>query len=164
MRHDECLNATHAVNCFAQVHAIVRSVLGAEIGTDDPLMATGLDSLGVTELRNALQRTTSLALPATVIFDHPTVAALAAYLGALMRPRPAPPSAQQTGDTAMTGLAARPAAAEALFMVASTMRLPRGGADTQPQRLQAADTCAPVPLQRWDIEAQHAAAADEPVR
>jgi len=157
----ECLSRR---GCFAQVHAVVRSVLGAEIGTDDPLMATGLDSLGVTELRNALQRATGLALPATVIFDHPTVAALAAHLGALMLPGPAPPSAQRTGDAAAPGITAQPAAVEPLFVVASTIWMPHGGADNHQQQLRAADACAPVPLQRWDVEARHVATGDQPVR
>ncbi len=142
----------------------MRSVLSAEVGTDDPLMAAGLDSLGATELRNALQRATGLALPATVIFDHPTVAALAAHVGALMLPGPAPPLAQQTGDAAAPGITAQPAAVEPLFVVASTIRLPYDGADTQQQQLRAADTCAPVPLQRWDVEAREATAGNEPVR
>ena len=148
--------------CLAQVHAAVRSVLGAQVGADDPLMAAGLDSLGVTELRNALQRATGLALPATVTFDHPTVAALAAHLATLFLPVPTPQPGRQTERAAVAVLAAQPAAAEPLFVVASTMRLPHGGTDT-PQ-LQAADATAPVPLQRWDVEARDVAAGGEPVR
>ena len=154
-----------------QVHDLVRSVLGAEVGAHDPLMAAGLDSLGATELRNALRRTTGLALPATVVFDHPTVAALAAHLATFL-PAPAGLTPQNGGQTenailagnvlrAQAAPAGQPAGSEPLFVVASDMRLP-GGADTQ--HLQAADACAPVPLLRWEVEARQANTGDDAVR
>ncbi len=42
--------------------------------------AAGVDSIGAVELRNALESRTSLRLPATLIFDHPTSDALSMHL------------------------------------------------------------------------------------
>jgi NADPH:quinone reductase-like Zn-dependent oxidoreductase/NADP-dependent 3-hydroxy acid dehydrogenase YdfG len=49
-----------------------------------PLKALGLDSLMALELRNRLEAVTVLDLPATVIWNHPSVTLLAAHLAARM--------------------------------------------------------------------------------
>jgi hypothetical protein len=51
-------------------------------------MEAGLDSLGAVELKNSLATRYSLDLPATLTFDYPTVAALAAYIGNNLSPVP----------------------------------------------------------------------------
>ena len=49
-------------------------------------MQAGLDSLGAVELRNALMAEFGIAVSATVAFDHPTPAALAAHVAATLAP------------------------------------------------------------------------------
>ena len=49
-------------------------------------MQAGLDSLGAVELRNALTAEFGIAVSATVAFDHPTPAALAAHVATTLAP------------------------------------------------------------------------------
>jgi acyl transferase domain-containing protein/acyl carrier protein len=73
---------------------VVRSAVAAVLGHTDPgdidadrgLLDLGFDSLTAVELRNSLQRTTGLRLPVTLLFDHPTSRAVAAYLDTLVAP------------------------------------------------------------------------------
>ena len=64
------------------------NVLGLQSTTPvDPRMAlkdTGLDSLMAVELRNALTRSLARPLPATLLFDYPTLDALADYLARVL--------------------------------------------------------------------------------
>lgn len=62
------------------VAASVSEVLGRTPESQQPLMEAGLDSLGAVELRNSLaSRFDVIDLPATLIFDYPSVEALAGF-------------------------------------------------------------------------------------
>ena len=68
---------------------LVSGLLGADISRDEPLMEAGLDSIGAVELRNSVAARFGVELPATVTFDHPSVAALAQYVAAKIAPQQA---------------------------------------------------------------------------
>jgi NADPH:quinone reductase-like Zn-dependent oxidoreductase/3-oxoacyl-(acyl-carrier-protein) synthase/SAM-dependent methyltransferase len=64
---------------IAEECAAMLSIVGA-IEHRRPLQELGLDSLAALELRNRLGRLVGAVLPASLLFDHPTVAALTEHL------------------------------------------------------------------------------------
>jgi acyl carrier protein len=128
-----------------QVAQAVQEVLGSAVGAEQPLMSAGLNSLGSVELRNSLEARLGLQLPATLVFDYPSISALAIYLAG-RADLPAPGSAaedateasedEEEGDNislagsdlslpAAVGPAARPAAgAQLVAVAAAAFRLP----------------------------------------
>lgn len=63
-----------------KVQECVAQVIGKEVLPGQPLMEAGLDSLSAVELRTALAAAFDSDLPATVVFDYPTVSALSAFI------------------------------------------------------------------------------------
>jgi len=70
----------------AVVTKMVQETLKASIGTDEgvdmdtPLMEAGMDSLSMVAFRNQLQRDSGISMPASVMFDYPTMNGLVDHL------------------------------------------------------------------------------------
>lgn len=73
-------SAPATVDVLPDVMSVVENVLGTALGPEDPLMASGLDSLGAVQLRNAISERFGVELPATAALDYPTGSALATHI------------------------------------------------------------------------------------
>ncbi|WP_189109627.1 SDR family NAD(P)-dependent oxidoreductase, partial [Streptomyces camponoticapitis] len=87
----------------ALVRSHVATVLGHaspdSVVSDQAFSEIGFDSLTAVELRNRLSVVTGLSLPATMVFDHPTPEALAAFLRGRFAPgSDESPAAVERGD------------------------------------------------------------------
>ncbi|WP_329223554.1 alpha/beta fold hydrolase [Streptomyces sp. NBC_01485] len=87
---DEPERADHEQDVLGLVRTQAAHVLGyedgAQIDPDLTLLELGIDSLGAVRFQRRLATVTGLDLPATLLVDHPTPAALAEHLRPLLAP------------------------------------------------------------------------------
>ncbi|MFI0748629.1 SDR family NAD(P)-dependent oxidoreductase, partial [Streptomyces sp. NPDC021224] len=136
----------------ALVGAQVSLVLGhGSAGAVDPQRAfreMGFDSLTGLELRQRLQTATGLRLPSTLVFDYPTLTALAGYLDEQVRGTSTLPAAPQPPTKADVD-------ADPIVIVGTACRLP-GGIASPDELWQAVvdglDAVSEFPADRgWDL-------------
>ena len=62
------------------ISSTLSDILGTTVATDAPLMSVGLDSISASEFTNALAERLHTELPQTLMFDHPTIDAMAGFI------------------------------------------------------------------------------------
>ncbi|MBP2472362.1 candicidin polyketide synthase FscB [Crossiella equi] len=92
----------------AQVATVLGHASGGQVDPARPFRELGFDSVTAVEFRNRLAAATGRALPATIVFDHPTPAALAEFLSGTTTEVAAPVTASTEDDPiVIVGMACR---------------------------------------------------------
>jgi hypothetical protein len=139
----------------AEVEAAAKAIIGGSINVSEPLMAAGLDSLGAVELRNSLEGRLGLQLPSTLVFDYPTVAAIAGFISTSLGA--SEPAAEATSDADVPAASSLDLAvsgssgASGLLSVTGMATRSPGGALEAPIM---PDAMAAIPTSRWGADVQ----------
>ncbi|WP_456237922.1 type I polyketide synthase [Nocardia terrae] len=142
---------------LTQAAAVLGHDSAADIRADQRFDEIGFDSLGGVEFRNRLGKATGLRLPSTLVFDHPTPAAVAKLVLSSIEPTVGEPAKK---------LARRVRADEPIAIVGMACRFP-GGVRT-PEQLwdlvaSGTDATGDFPSDRgWDLERLFDADPDKP--
>ena len=98
-----------------------------------PLMEAGIDSLGSVELHNTLGSQLNIELPATLIFDYPSIGALASFLTAHAQ---SADSSAPAADVVHGGFGPQEIASQLSSLVASVL-----GSSIPPNQVRLQDAC-----------------------
>ncbi|MGW6445266.1 SDR family NAD(P)-dependent oxidoreductase [Lentzea sp. NPDC055074] len=140
----------------AHAAAVLGHASAEQVDVDQSFKELGFDSLTAVELRNRLSTPTGLRLPPTLIFNYPTVTALAVYLRTALSEAPA---------RVVAPVAAQATEAEPIAIVAIGCRFPgdvRSPEDLWRLVADGGDAISALPVDRgWDLDALFDADADK---
>ncbi|MGY0055547.1 type I polyketide synthase [Streptomyces sp. LZ34] len=153
---------------------LVQSHIAGVLGHADPdtihpersFRDLGFDSLTGVELRNHLNEATGLRLPSTLVFNHPTPAALADHLQARLQKDSEESTAAPTARTAATTATTATTGDEPIAIIGMACRYP--GEVRTPQDLwqlvaSRADVIGDFPTDRgWDLETLYSPDHEQP--
>ncbi|BDA51455.1 probable oleandomycin polyketide synthase, modules 5 and 6 [Coccomyxa sp. Obi] len=147
----QTLQVMSADDIMRLLRSAVSAVLGASVADDQPLVEAGLDSLGAVELRNEIGRAFRSELPGTLVFDYPTVSAIAGLLSSKLQPaaKAAATPPPTVREPARDALAFPESRSNPLIVVQGmSARLPESA-----RRGASTDAIRTVPLDRWEVDA-----------
>ncbi|OEH78593.1 pksn polyketide synthase for alternapyrone biosynthesis related protein [Cyclospora cayetanensis] len=131
---------------------------------DQPLHELGIDSIGAVELRNSLSSTLGIKLPATAMFDYPTVGAMINYVNSKIAEQSSGRS--HMGPPAGFGKVLQTERRVSTIAIVSAACHMPGGATTTASfwdMLQAGTDCMDeIPLDRWNMFAYYDRDPDRP--
>lgn len=132
------------------VRAAAADVLGEEVMSDGTFAAGGFDSLSAVELSSSLSSSLGVQLPATLVFDYPSVSAMAQHIHSLLAPTQ--PADGASGELVPAGL---PLVGRSSPGLAGSLPISIALATRLPGEVVAgsADGISSVPFSRWDLEA-----------
>ena len=135
---------------MGSLRTLVREISGADIGLDDPLMASGVDSMSSTRISQSVSTHYGLNASSTLIIDYPSIREIARYIS-----RERGSSAQVTNANrdyfAVVKSKETASNTEHLIIRAVTYRFP----DDKLAIDLSLDIARTIPLNRWDIEAHY---------
>ena len=142
----------------AEIAELVAALLGSEVAPTQPLMDAGLDSLAAVELRNELGARFHIDPPATVVFDYPTISALAGFVVAH-----SPSTAADAGEPVLAVQAVAAAApapgSTSTAVVGASCRYPHAAQSASEfwgATMRGRDLPQQVLAARWDLDSVYA--------